>query len=212
MYGIICPETIDATVQSFCDSINPKAEPRYVPLQPLHGCTPQECFINVRNRVESEGGTIVYGWAIWRNPLFIEAEHHAVYRPQDSEELVDITPQRDGGTRTLFLPDEKANYDFESDTAKNNIRLPLVKDARVNELCDLYGFKNDIENAARVGRKVQLEGESLAYWKAVVGRILLLESSFLNEQTLRGHGGGKTGRNDPCPCGSGRKFKKCCLK
>lgn len=21
---------------------------------------------------------------------------------------------------------------------------------------------------------------------------------------------GKTGRNDPCPCGSGRKFKKCC--
>ncbi|WP_371924923.1 SEC-C metal-binding domain-containing protein [Endozoicomonas sp. SCSIO W0465] len=20
----------------------------------------------------------------------------------------------------------------------------------------------------------------------------------------------KTGRNDPCPCGSGQKFKKCC--
>ncbi len=23
---------------------------------------------------------------------------------------------------------------------------------------------------------------------------------------------GKTGRNDPCPCGSGRKYKKCCMK
>lgn len=23
-------------------------------------------------------------------------------------------------------------------------------------------------------------------------------------------GGPKTGRNDPCPCGSGKKFKKCC--
>jgi len=22
---------------------------------------------------------------------------------------------------------------------------------------------------------------------------------------------GKVGRNDPCPCGSGNKFKKCCL-
>ena len=22
----------------------------------------------------------------------------------------------------------------------------------------------------------------------------------------------KTGRNDPCPCGSGKKFKKCCLR
>jgi len=21
---------------------------------------------------------------------------------------------------------------------------------------------------------------------------------------------GKTGRNDPCPCGSGKKYKKCC--
>ena len=21
-----------------------------------------------------------------------------------------------------------------------------------------------------------------------------------------------TGRNDPCPCGSGRKFKQCCLR
>jgi uncharacterized protein YecA (UPF0149 family) len=21
---------------------------------------------------------------------------------------------------------------------------------------------------------------------------------------------GKVGRNDPCPCGSGKKFKKCC--
>jgi len=23
--------------------------------------------------------------------------------------------------------------------------------------------------------------------------------------------GNKIGRNDPCPCGSGKKFKKCCL-
>jgi uncharacterized protein YecA (UPF0149 family) len=22
----------------------------------------------------------------------------------------------------------------------------------------------------------------------------------------------KVGRNDPCPCGSGKKFKKCCLR
>lgn len=24
--------------------------------------------------------------------------------------------------------------------------------------------------------------------------------------------GPKVGRNDPCPCGSGKKYKKCCLK
>ncbi|MFT4511394.1 MAG: hypothetical protein ACI89X_004132 [Planctomycetota bacterium] len=26
------------------------------------------------------------------------------------------------------------------------------------------------------------------------------------------HGASKTGRNDPCPCGSGKKLKKCCGK
>jgi len=26
------------------------------------------------------------------------------------------------------------------------------------------------------------------------------------------HADPKTGRNDPCPCGSGKKYKKCCLK
>jgi uncharacterized protein YecA (UPF0149 family) len=25
-------------------------------------------------------------------------------------------------------------------------------------------------------------------------------------------GGGKPGRNDPCPCGSGKKYKQCCGK
>ena len=29
-------------------------------------------------------------------------------------------------------------------------------------------------------------------------------------QTVR-HEGPKIGRNDPCPCGSGKKYKKCCL-
>jgi hypothetical protein len=27
---------------------------------------------------------------------------------------------------------------------------------------------------------------------------------------VRGRGGTKVGRNDPCPCGSGKKYKKCC--
>jgi len=26
------------------------------------------------------------------------------------------------------------------------------------------------------------------------------------------HGNGKIGRNDPCPCGSGKKYKRCCLE
>ena len=35
-------------------------------------------------------------------------------------------------------------------------------------------------------------------------------AEFLAAHTPRVRQGPKVGRNDPCPCGSGRKFKKCC--
>ena len=34
------------------------------------------------------------------------------------------------------------------------------------------------------------------------------QAAPLDDQST--HGSAKTGRNDPCPCGSGRKYKKCC--
>jgi tetratricopeptide (TPR) repeat protein len=33
----------------------------------------------------------------------------------------------------------------------------------------------------------------------------------LEALTQADHGGAKVGRNEPCPCGSGKKYKKCCL-
>jgi len=38
-----------------------------------------------------------------------------------------------------------------------------------------------------------------------------LERQMPLTQTKGTQGNSKTGRNDPCPCGSGRKYKKCCL-
>ena len=38
-------------------------------------------------------------------------------------------------------------------------------------------------------------------------RKLILPAGFTIERTDR-----KLGRNDPCPCGSGKKFKKCCSR
>ena len=39
------------------------------------------------------------------------------------------------------------------------------------------------------------------YWQAIINK----------PQTVRREGD-KTGRNDPCPCGSGKKYKACCNK
>jgi uncharacterized protein YecA (UPF0149 family) len=30
------------------------------------------------------------------------------------------------------------------------------------------------------------------------------------KEKIKDEQGKKVGRNDPCPCGSGKKFKKCC--
>lgn len=37
-----------------------------------------------------------------------------------------------------------------------------------------------------------------------------IEDVYINTQTVVKDF--KTGRNDPCPCGSGKKYKKCCGK
>jgi uncharacterized protein len=51
-------------------------------------------------------------------------------------------------------------------------------------------------------------------WVAELGALWRrqnLERQMPPPQTKSVKTGPKTGRNDPCPCGSGRKYKKCCL-
>jgi preprotein translocase subunit SecA len=41
-----------------------------------------------------------------------------------------------------------------------------------------------------------------------------VEAKKINLNPFHETGGGKkkVGRNDPCPCGSGKKYKRCCLR
>ena len=41
------------------------------------------------------------------------------------------------------------------------------------------------------------------------GRWYYMDGKIINEPIVRSSN--KVGRNDPCPCGSGKKFKKCCM-
>jgi uncharacterized protein len=44
------------------------------------------------------------------------------------------------------------------------------------------------------------------YWKPLRAK----RPPGLSADALHLGGSSKTGRNAPCPCGSGKKFKKCC--
>ncbi|MEW5820365.1 MAG: SEC-C metal-binding domain-containing protein [Cyanobacteriota bacterium] len=37
----------------------------------------------------------------------------------------------------------------------------------------------------------------------------MIRDNYYNQRQIKKR---KIGRNDPCPCGSGKKFKKCCLR
>jgi uncharacterized protein YecA (UPF0149 family) len=50
-------------------------------------------------------------------------------------------------------------------------------------------------------------------WKAKAREDLggLAHEAYMKLRPARPRATAKIGRNDPCPCGSGRKYKKCCL-
>ena len=67
-----------------------------------------------------------------------------------------------------------------------------------------------IEFVARYREKgKQQEHREIAEFKKVDGRWLFYDGQAPKpKQIIRN--GPKIGRNDPCPCGSGKKYKKCC--
>jgi uncharacterized protein len=81
-------------------------------------------------------------------------------------------------------------------------RLARGNGARHNHLC--AGLKVFFEHADE-----RLRGLA-DWWQS--SRPELAEGARRAQLARSSGGPGKVGRNDPCPCGSGRKYKKCCLR
>ncbi len=82
--------------------------------------------------------------------------------------------------------------------------LEMAGSARegVPALCAAFLAEMEAQGRLGGGRTLGL------YVKAL--RAPFLDAAAGKGQTLRGPET-KLGRNDPCPCGSGKKFKKCCM-
>ena len=53
-------------------------------------------------------------------------------------------------------------------------------------------------------------GQANPYAKVVNNRSTNQPVNQSTIEAVKNDQGEKVGRNDPCPCGSGKKFKKCC--
>lgn len=102
-------------------------------------------------------------------------------------------------------PDELEESDLRAGLVEGVAKLSLPESARngVPDLCARFLTQLEIEGRLGGGRALGAYVRALrtAYEPAAGGKI---------EPVRRA--GSRIGRNDPCPCGSGRKYKKCCMR
>jgi hypothetical protein len=192
------PKVLTPELRALATDIVPGFDPMYVPVRPIPGGSPNECFANVDTVVQLRGGSAVVGWALWEwRSVIIEAEFHSVWQAP-SGELLDVSPRLDEETEILFLPDPTRVWNGQQ---VNNRRRALRDDPIVREFISvadrIFGVLNTGTRANELG---------LVSVPAAEIEPLLLRKAQLLTQLQRT----QLGRNDPCSCGSGRKYKRCC--
>lgn len=81
----------------------------------------------------------------------------------------------------------------------------FAKAADILDKAHYYRTQTDVD----LFREVILD--RLAETAERLGRKAPFQTPFAGGMTMTGDTRKKVGRNDPCPCGSGKKYKKCCL-
>ena len=108
------------------------------------------------------------------------------------------------------FPDEITPGAFATVLSEVMPRLALPDEARPHVPEVVAAFLDYLEETGRIG-----EGSDWAAQVRVIGKSYqerLKPGGGVKGVTIRNAStGSPVGRNDPCPCGSGKKFKKCCL-
>lgn len=194
------PNRISDAIRSLCSEISPRHEPVFLDVRPEPDAQPIECFHNVNAKVARDGGSILYGWAIWEWPrVFVEAEHHAVWT--DGRVTLDVTPHVPATTRILFLPDPTKVYDYEGNRRAINVKRATGKSPAVQRWLAADDRLHRYIEDSSIGRLATMDAVTYERLKGDKRRFhveILLDLART------------TGRNDPCFCQSGLKFKKCC--
>ena len=197
------PRDISSAIRDLCSESVPNTDPCYLPVRPLPNIPPLDCFAIVDGHVREHGGSAYYGWQIWEWPeVMVEAEFHAVYRDTEGN-LHDISPKQEYCERILFLPDPVRTYEGRQ---VNNMHRPLSRHPDVLTFIGAadaeFEFMNRGARANQHGLST-FEGPESMELLAIQNRRLEAHARIVARLP-------KPGRNDPCPCGSGKKWKKCC--
>ncbi|TYT27417.1 SEC-C domain-containing protein [Luteimonas viscosa] len=176
--------------------VAPGQTPGYLQVQPTPTARVNECFLNVQEQVEAEGGQMLCGWQIWEWPnVLVEAEFHAVWFSLDGR-LVDVTPKQEGEGRILFVGDPSLAY---AGLAKDNVRLAIRDDLLIRH------FIRVSEEIVKVMNRGERAG-TYGYVSIPAHEIepLMDARSLLGRSIAEGRR-----EKSPCLCGSGGRYKYC---
>lgn len=104
-------------------------------------------------------------------------------------------------------------YRISTDTADEEIIQDLrgkVGENNTNRILNIFGFLEEYEDSQETFDKLKT-GALFLKVVDLVFNMNILRKKELSEAGKIKKAGNETGRNDPCPCGSGLKYKKCCL-
>ena len=120
-------------------------------------------------------------------------------------ELVGSEPQRRFGQDKLdTLPrscrDCEVRFACKGECPKNRFRTTPAGEPGLNYLCAGYkAFFQHIDRPLTILTKLLRQGQPATQVMEILKAEEAQQAPII----------GKVGRNDPCPCGSGRKYKKC---
>lgn len=140
------PRHLSSGILEFCATIS-AAQPLFIQSRPAPDAGLGYCFENVKRIVASTGGSAAFGWAIWHmRGTYYEAEHHGVWR-SPAGELLDVSPQMNGYSTILFLPDDASIYDPAN--FRPNIFAPESADPTAVAFVAAARRRNEILNSYR---------------------------------------------------------------
>lgn len=192
-------------------------QPLSVPVKARKDCRPNECWVNVPRVVESECGEAVPGRIVWMevSNRWLHLEAHCVWRTP-SGTLIDPTPKVDRETDIIFVA-EPLVWEERSIPSRYHV---FSDDPVVREFCELAVKWQEVLCRRPPGQEIPLhtltpEEKDLFRRKAAnemrMAPELMASLMAMNSGEIL-QSGQRVGRNEPCPCGSGKKFKKCCLR
>ena len=164
--------------------------------------------IDIRNLPNASDGPLVpfnevFPWGLYfyfqmHNEIWVAEEHYCVQPECECREIIlSFLKLRDAaGVLAKHLENAPAiRYDYRRETAEER-SAGTPGNPPVSELLTALKHEHPHLNLQLETRHLQLQNIYLRCYLSKMAR------SFSS----------KIGRNEPCPCGSGKKFKNCCLR